>query len=419
MDNLNSAYAKKLLAPYRILDLTTPSGFLCGKILGDLGADVIKIEKPGGDPSRRIGPAYHNQPDPEGNLRWLAFNTGKRGITLDIEKAAGKSIFLKMVENADFVLESFNPGYMEGLGLGYTDLSRINPRVILTSITPFGQTGPHSAYKATDLTCEAMGGLLHIVGDRDRPPVQVASEQSYCLAGAQAALASLIAHHWRRKSGRGQHVDVSIQEATMWALTYPLIYAHNSINFRRSGNYHEWAGRTRLRRMFPCKDGFVCTMLGVGIMVGPMQARLVAIMNREGIGLEMGSVDWGSMGFDVLDQETVDRWESFMAEYFLRHTKAELESISLRHNLHIVPVRDSREVLEFEQLTYRDYWTQLEYPHLDAAIIHPGSYFDSNIVSGRVTRRAPTIGEHNAEVYEQEMGLSPHDLRHLQEEGVI
>jgi crotonobetainyl-CoA:carnitine CoA-transferase CaiB-like acyl-CoA transferase len=127
-----------MLSSYRILDLTNERGFICGKVLADLGADVIKIEKPGGDPARSMGPFYHDIPDPEKSLYWFAFNTNKRGITLDIETADGQEIFKRLIKNADIVIESFDPGYMDKLGLGYSTLSQVNPRMIMTSITYHG-----------------------------------------------------------------------------------------------------------------------------------------------------------------------------------------------------------------------------------------------------------------------------------------
>jgi len=180
---------KNLLAPHVILDLTDKGGAFCTKMLGDLGADVIKIEK--------IGIAT------EDHIDRMAFNTGKRSITLDIESVEGRAIFLDLVGRSDFVIESFPPGYLQKLGLGYSDLSEVNPAVIMTSITPFGQTGPHKDLKATDLICNAMGGLVFIIGDEDRPPVLVGSDQAYFHGGAQAAVGSMIAHHWRRKKRFG------------------------------------------------------------------------------------------------------------------------------------------------------------------------------------------------------------------------
>jgi benzylsuccinate CoA-transferase BbsE subunit len=131
-----------MLSPYRVLDLAGEMGLFCGKMLGDLGADVIKIEPPGGDLARRMGPFYHHEPDPEKSLFWFAYNTSKRGITLNIETADGREIFKRLVKTADVIVETFRPGYLDKLGLGYRDLEKINPGVILISITPFGQTGP-------------------------------------------------------------------------------------------------------------------------------------------------------------------------------------------------------------------------------------------------------------------------------------
>ena len=135
--------AENMLGPYRVLDMADEKGLLCGKLLGDLGADVVKIEKPGGDPARKLEPFYHDEPDPEKSLFWFALNTSKRGITLDIETADGRGIFKKLVKSADFVIETFPPGYLDGLGLGYPELEKINPGIIMVSITPFGQAGPY------------------------------------------------------------------------------------------------------------------------------------------------------------------------------------------------------------------------------------------------------------------------------------
>ena len=146
---------KGLLNSCRVLDLTDEKGFLCGKILADLGADVVKIEKPGGDKARSLGPFYHEEPDPEKSLYWFAYNLNKKGITLNIESEEGRQIFTKLVRNADFVIESFAPGYLDDLGLSYLKLSQTNPRIILTSITPFGRTGPYKDYKASDIHSKA------------------------------------------------------------------------------------------------------------------------------------------------------------------------------------------------------------------------------------------------------------------------
>jgi crotonobetainyl-CoA:carnitine CoA-transferase CaiB-like acyl-CoA transferase len=162
-----------MLSGYRALDLTDEKGFLCGKVLGDLGVDVVKVERPSGDPSRSIGPFYHGKPDPNKSLNWFAFNASKRGITLNLECPEGRDIFKKLSTTADFVIESFPPGYMDALGIGYTSLSAVNSGLIMTSITPFGQTGPYKDRKASDITILAMSGLMSICGDPDRAPLRL------------------------------------------------------------------------------------------------------------------------------------------------------------------------------------------------------------------------------------------------------
>src|ERR671923_1256029 len=151
---------KGLLAPFRVLDLTDELGFLCGKILGDLGADVIKIERPGGDPARKLGPFFKNQPDAEKSLYWFGFNNNKRGITLNLESPKGRDLFSRLAAKADFIIESFVPGYQDRLNIGYSAVKRINPRIIHTSITPFGQTGPYSKFLASDIEIMAMSGCM-------------------------------------------------------------------------------------------------------------------------------------------------------------------------------------------------------------------------------------------------------------------
>ncbi len=202
-----------MLSRYRVIDMADDRGIFCGRVLGDLGADVIKVEPPWGDPARRQGPFFQDDPGPENSLFWQAYACNKRGVTLDIEQEAGRELLLKAVGAADFFIESFRPGYLAGLGLGYEELHRANPRLIYVSITPFGQNGPYSGLAATDLTGAAMGGFMHLTGDADRPPLRVSIPQFWLLGGAAGAAAAMIAFQQRVQTGRGQHVDVSCQQA--------------------------------------------------------------------------------------------------------------------------------------------------------------------------------------------------------------
>jgi len=174
---------ESLLGNCRVLDLTDYRGFLCGRILGDFGADVIKVEPPGGDPIRSESTPVHDIPS---DLRWLywdAYNANKRGITLSLASPAGVEIFHKLVQSAEIVVESFPPGYLEGLGLGYNDLDRYHPGIIMVSITPFGQTGPWRDHAGSDIALWALSSYMYVTGDSDRPPVRISLPQSYLHAG--------------------------------------------------------------------------------------------------------------------------------------------------------------------------------------------------------------------------------------------
>ena len=190
----------------------------CGKLFADLGADVVKVEPQGGDPMRGRGPFYgdHEQSDvplPERSLYWWHYNTSKRGITLDLENAEGQELFKRLAQVADIVLESFTPGYLQSVGLGWETLHRLNPSLILTSITPFGQTGPYSHFKAPDIVGQAMGGVMNQVGLPDRPPYLIGVEMGFWTASALAADGTMLALTYRDIGGEGQHVDSSMQQS--------------------------------------------------------------------------------------------------------------------------------------------------------------------------------------------------------------
>lgn len=407
------------LAPYRVLDLTDAKGFLCGKVLGDLGADVIKIERPGGEPDRNIGPFYHDIPDPQKSLHWFAYNTSKRSITLNVDTTEGREIFNRLAEKADFVLESFPPGHLTGLGLDYPALSELNPRIIVTSITPFGQTGPYKDYKGSDLVASAMGGLVYICGDADRPPVRISVEQAYLQASAHAAGASLIAHYYRQLTGSGQHVDVSIEEAMVWTTMYAVPYWHTAQRlFPRSGNLQTRYGST-YRLMFPCKDGYVSVRAYTGLTFGPWQARLVKAMADEGMADDLTNTDWKALSFEGRSQGEIEHWEEVMLNYFMQHTMAELYETARQYEFGLFPTNTPKDIVEYRQLAERGFWVEIEHPELDETLRYPGAVFKSEPDLDHTMRRAPLIGEHNQEVYVGELGFSKSDLVRLKQANVI
>jgi crotonobetainyl-CoA:carnitine CoA-transferase CaiB-like acyl-CoA transferase len=394
-----------MLSPYRVLDLTDEKGLLCGKLLGDLGADVIKIERPGGDSARSLGPFYHDEVDPEKSLFWFAFNTSKRGITLDIETADGQEIFKRLVKSADFVIESFPPGYMEELGLGYSTLERINPGVILVSITPFGQTGPYKDYKAPDIVAWAMGGQMYPFGDADRPPVRISHPcQAYLHTGAEAAIGAMMALFYREMTGEGQQVDVSIQ-ASVAKLAYgaSMVWDSMKMTFQRGG---QLIPTINIIRMWPCKDGYVMWFYFMGTNAKRWNLPFIEWMESEGMGDDfLREFDWEIVDFTTITQEKIDRIAEPTRKFFMSHTKAELLEGSVKHNVLLFPVSTTADILESAQLAARRFWAELEHPELGTTITYPGAFAHASEAPPRVSRRAPLIGEHNQEVY-KELGIS-------------
>ena len=411
-----------LLDALRVLDLTDHKGFFSGKILADLGADVIKIEKPGGDPARRLGPFYGNTPDPEKNLHWFAYNLNKRSITLDIETAEGKTLFKKLVQGAHLVIESYPVGYLDQLQLGYTALSAINPRIILTSITPFGHTGPCKDYKGTDVVCMAMGGLAYITGTAEDSPLRVSFPQSYLLASAEAAAATMIAHYYRETTGRGQHVDVSIQASVAGKLanaipTWELSHAV----LRREGSYMFGRGaKLRMRLLWPCKDGYVTFAL-MGGKLGAKSNEVVARwIIEEGMAPDFfKKIDWPSLDMAKQTQEDQERLEGVVATFFAKYTKEEIYRRANKEGVLLCPQSSCKDILENTQLQSRDFWANVEHPELGTTITYPGPFLKATRTPPVIRRRAPLIGEHNDEVYKGELGLSEQELGKMRRDGVI
>ena len=409
-----------MLDRYRVLDLTDDRGAFCGKIMAELGADVVKVERPGGDPSRNVGPFFHDIPDPEKSLSWFAFNQNKRGITLNIETRDGQEIFKKLAQKADFIIECFKPGYLDKLGLSYSALSKLNPRIIMTSITPFGQTGPYSTYNAPDLITMSMAGYTFICGDSDRPPVRFSSDQSYLQSSLQATVGTLIAHYYRELSGEGQHVDVSVQESMIWTLCYAPHdwYLLKQILHTREGSFWRRLGVT-YRLIWPCKDGYVCYRLLMAQPGAEVMNDLIASMNKEGLGEKMKGISWTTLSFMEVPQEQINEWEAEIGKYFLLHTKKELHEEAVRQKNVVQPVNDARDLNESPQLAARDFWVQIKHPELRTSITYPGPYFKSTETMWQKGKRAPLIGEHNDEIYEKELGFTKEELVILKKENVI
>jgi crotonobetainyl-CoA:carnitine CoA-transferase CaiB-like acyl-CoA transferase len=379
------------------------------------------VEPPSGDPGRRLGPFFHNVPHPEKSLYWFAYNLNKRGITLNIETEDGREIFKRLVQTADFVIESFPVGYLDKIGLGYSDLCNVNSRIIMTSISPFGQEGPYKDYKTSDIVSMAMGGYMYLCGDRDRPPVRVSFSQAHLFASVDAAVASLIANHYRQLTGEGQHVDVSIQQSvvpvTLNAIAW---WSTEKRNLQRAGpNRTGFSAGGSYQEQWPCKDGFVSFSLRGGAGGVRSNRGLIDWMRREGMADDfINSVDWDSFDMAKVDEEWLRRAGKTIGAFFLAHTKAELYEGALKYRIILCPVSSMEEVTASPQLKAREFWVDVEHDELDESITYPGAFVKISETPCKIGCRAPLIGEHNGQIY-SELSLSNDYLSRLKQEGII
>jgi len=410
-----------MLKHLRALDLTDDKGFLCGKILADLGADVIKVERPGGDPSRRLGGFWGDIPDPEKSLYWFAYNSNKRGITLNIESAEGREIFKKLVKTADFVIESFPPGYMDKLDIGYAVLSSINKGIILASITPFGQEGPYRDYKGPDIVVMGMSGTLYQTGEFNGPPVHISMPQACLHAGADAAVGCMVAYYHREATGEGQHVDVSMQQSAAWfqANAVPTWELNKGI-LRRSGAFR--AGMSKdvgQRQVWPCKDGYLFFNVIGGRTGAKSLSALVDWMDSEGVATDyQRNMDWDNFDMFTVTREEMQQVLQPVGEFFLRHTSQELLKGAVSRGVSLGPLSSMHDLLNDECLEERHFWKEIEHPELGLKLAYPGEFFRSSEVDCTIRSRAPLIGEHNGEVFSK-IGISGKELESLKQTGVI
>ena len=415
--------ATGVLAPYRVVDLTDRKGWLCGRILGDLGADVVKVEPPGGDPGRRLGSFYRDDPDPAKNLAWFAYNANKRGVTLSLEAAGGPAVLRRLAQQADVLIESYRPGYLDAHGLGYQALRAINPRLIVTSITAFGQTGPYAHYRGSDLIAMAMSGLMSLVGEPGRPPLRVSLPQAAMWTGMYAAAGTLVAHYYGQTTGRGQHVDVSMQASLLWALANaPAHWSLLREDLHRGGNY--MVGRTitgaRMRAIYRCRDGHINFIIYGGEAGRRSNEAMVRWMTEAGEAPEsLRQKDWGAFNVATATQEEIEAIEEPFAAFLATLTKAGFAAESAKRGVLGYPVADARDIREDPQLAARGSWQPVEHPELDATLTYPGPFALFSTATCAIRRRAPGVGEHNDAIYQGELGLSGQEIRALRQEGVI
>lgn len=395
------------LSDLRVLDLTDLKGALCAKLLGDMGADVIKIEPLSGDAARKIGPFLNNTPHPDRSLLFWFYNTSKRGITLDLHAAAGQAVLKQLVEKADVVVESFAPGTLVELGLGYEVMKQINPKLVLTSITPFGQTGPYKDYQSSDTVAEALGGMIYVNGAPDEPPLRGFGLQAYHSASFFATIGTMSALWARDTMGEGQWVDISIQEAVAACVEHVAPFYHQGLGVEtRRGSLH-WSRYFRVAR---CKDGYI-----MHCSLGDWTS-LVEWVNIDNKAQDLTEPQWEDLQhrkanaehlFDVLD------------DWAKNYTIAELMEGAQLRRIPYAMVRSPEALVEDPQLNARGFFPDIAHPELGATFRYPGGPFFFTKTPWRISRRPPLLGEHNREVFVDEIGLDERTIEEMRREKVI
>ncbi len=395
------------LAGLRVLDLSDHRAQLCGRLLADMGADVIKVEPPGGDPARDIGPFLDDKPHRDRSLFFWFYNLNQRSMTLDLAGARGKEIFCKLAASADVVIESFAPGTMDRLGLGWNELHRINPALVMLSIAPFGQTGPYRDFEADDTVLTALGGMLYVNGYPGRAPVRPLGLQAYHSASYYGAIATLMALMTRDRTGEGAWVDLSIQEATASAVEHVAgSFFETGMVEPRRGTLH-WS---RFFRVGKCRDGYImhCTL-------GDWTS-LIEWVKSDGKAQDLIAPEYDQVLhrfanaehlFDVLDEWVKDynRDELLERAQMLRQPYA--------------TVRRPEALFEDEQLAARGFFVEVEHPELGRSFRYPGAPYLFNDTPWRVYRRPPLVGEHTGEILREDAGLDAGQIAALAAEGAI
>ncbi|MEE8337934.1 MAG: CoA transferase [Dehalococcoidia bacterium] len=382
----------------RVIDLADARAELAGRVLADLGAEVISVEPPGGSPSRRRPPFDDGrEDDPDGSLYWASVALGKRSIVLDISDEAGRERLRGLLEGADIFIESADPGTLQSLGLGYEALRDLNPALIYVSVTPWGQDGPLVGQPVTDLTLEAAGGLLSLQGDGDRPPVPVGYPQASFHAGVQAAADALIALNERQHSGLGQHLDVSMQAAVVWTLMNATGYPPNEHRDPpgkgddRAGPPVQRIPGVTLRTMIDCADGITyMNSAGGGALAGVLRW-------ADGEGVLPGALrdidveGWPLMiRAGALTAEQYNEAFDFAVDFIAGKTKRELQQFAVERSLLVAPIYTAVDIADDHQLAARDYWQTIDGRR------HPGRFVRMSRTPVELKHGAPALDEGRA-----------------------
>ena len=398
--------AEKALERVKVLDLTHHiAGPWCTKLLADYGADVLKVERPEGDPGRGMPPFYHDEIDQDKSLLFLYLNTCKRGITLNLKTLQGRRMFLELLQDVDLLVENFSPRVMASLNLDFESLHELNPSLVMVSISNFGQTGPYRDYRAADIVEYAMGGLMYIFGNYDREPLKHALHQAQFKGGTDAASAALMALYHQRLTGQGQHVDVSIQEAMASGLRDVVDnYTYTGAIRRRQPNHS--GDLTRLRAT---SDGYILPNPGIGARdnwQATVEFLEVPELDDERFSSPSARLANAEELGRILDETFQTKNKSDM--FFAAHEKRFIYGI----------VQSPEEVLADPQFAARGYFVDIDHP-ATGTVKYPGPPFLKSGTPWGPAKPAPLLGQNNQEVFGERLGYTNDEMSRLRSIGVI
>jgi len=400
-----------LLKGIRVVELGNfMSAPYCTKLLADVGAEVIKIEKPdGGDESRQYGPFPNDLADPERSGLFLWLNSNKLGITLNLNTSGGQEACKKLLNDTDILVTNFSEDYLRGIGLDYPSLEKSFKRLIMVSITPFGTSGPYSKYKAYHLNSAAAGGVCIGIGDPDREPLTMPLSQGAYQAGVNAASAALVALFARRKDGMGQYIDIS--EVEVWAALYVgqhmLTFLYRGVTGVRRGIHTGYFNYANV--CLPCKDGYVCLVTPqldqwnrfVELMGNPEWARMPRYMNRR-----------------AMQEEYPDEVDALIIPWLMERTKEEIFEACVEKRIPCAPVYNIAELFEHRHLKSRSFFKEVDHP-CAGRLRYPGSPYKFSKQREQVLRPAPLLGQHNEEIFCERLGLTRDELVTLHNSEVV
>lgn len=396
-----------LLSDFNILDLTDYKGSFCSKLLADMGSRVIKIEKPLCRRPRPCRSFPENRPWTENLSSFLYHNNNKLGITLDIEKPEGRIIFLSLVKKYDIIIETFPVGYLKKNGLDYNKLKKENPKLIMASISGFGQNGPRKDHIPCDIVLSAYGGHMAVSGSSSAGPLRLFGDQSYYSSSLFAAVAVIIAVSRRRITGKGAHLDISLQESVTATLDHvmPTYFTDGTVAGRQGP--HSWNG---MFSVLPCKDGFI------QITLFYQWETLIEWLDDEGMAEDLNDKRWLDEDYR---RENIGHVIKILSRWTKKHPVNELFKLGQLMNFPWAPVQSIPDLIDCPQLKSRNFFLPVHHSGFKITTQHPGIPFKINGVRTAISKGAPTIGQDNIKIYHDELGISKKELDRLANDNII